>query len=219
MTLILTTIRAREVLITSDGRSIATAGGKVTGVRDDLRKIFPVPDHPLAISHHGENLIDGKPVEQLIADFISQQNVGNMTVVQIADELRRLAHPPVRKRLTDIREPQIGCGFLIAGFSLRHDGPAVVELFWRYDGTVLHTAERKWEPGSIIASGSGTSRIPKLDGDRADRGSVDELKAYHWELMRTACRTAGNDNVVGGHVHELLITPARWQWTRPPKTP
>ncbi len=218
MTLILTTIRPSEVLITSDGRSVTTQAGKVTAVNDDVQKIFPVPDHPVAIAHHGENILDGKPVGEFIATFISQQNIGNMSILELADELRHAAHSPVRRRLFDVRG-ESGFGLLVAGFSSHQKGPFVVEVFWKLEKEVLHTQELKWGAGSMIASGSGQKQIPKLDADRAVKGTIADARAYHAELMKAACEADVQNNTVGGHVHELLITPAKCDWTQAPTKP
>ena len=218
MTLILTTIRPSEVLITSDGRSVTTRDGKVTGVKDDLQKIFPVPDHPVAIVHHGENILDGRPVGEFIAKFIAQQNTGNLSILDLADELRHAAHAAIRKRLFNLRG-ESGCGLLVAGFSSHQKGPQVVEVFWKLEKEALNTQEHKWAAGSMVASGSGQKQIPRLDADRAVKGSAAEARAYHAELMKAACEADVQNNTVGGHVHELLIAPAQWQWTQAPRKP
>jgi hypothetical protein len=218
MTLILTTIRSSEVLMTADGRSVTSQAGNVTGVKDDMQKIFPVPDHPVAIAHHGENMLDGKPVGEFLARFIAQQNTGNMSVVGLADELRHAAHPAVRRRLLELRG-ETGCGFLVVGFSAHQKGPAAVEVFWKLERDVLRTDEHTWGAGSMIASGSGQKQIPRMDADRGVKGSVEEAQAYHAKLMKAACDANVKNNTVGGHVHELVITPAKWEWTQPPKKP
>ena len=99
MTLILTSIRRADVVVTADGRSILWRGGEPAQVNDRLQKIFPVPDHPLAVMHHGENVLDDRPVGDWIVAAVRRLNAGNMSVEDVADDLRARFHVPVRRRL------------------------------------------------------------------------------------------------------------------------
>jgi hypothetical protein len=215
MTLIVTTLRPAEIVITSDGRSVERRDGAVVRVVDDLQKVFPVPDHPVAVYHHGVNVLGGMPVGPIVIAFLRQQNVGNLGILELADALRQHVHASVRRRLQQLKDPQVVCGFLVAGFSMRDDRPGVVEITWQQGSETLHMTERRWEPLSLIVSGSGQKQIPKIDLQHV-KGSVEEVRKYHAELMQAAIKADVPDNPVGGHVHELLITREKWTWAIPP---
>src|SRR4051794_32915559 len=117
MTLIIASIRPADVTLTADGRCThRNAQGAVTGYEDDYQKLHPVPDHPIALAHHGENLLDNKPVKELLAAFFKNLNAGNHTVLEIADLLREYAHAAVRARLRALGRGA-ATGFWVVGFT------------------------------------------------------------------------------------------------------
>lgn len=217
MTLILSTVRTGEVLVTADGRCIRRTDGKVTQIIDDYQKIFPVPDHALAFVHHGENELDGKPVKEFLQPFIRHLNAGNLSIEQVADELRTYAHAPIRKRLRQPGHMGGGSGFWIVGWGAQAEKPYQVEVFWKVDGGSLVTWEINWKPPSIIFGGDGKQHLRKVDARAVDDEPIDQVREYHRGLMDDAMKAKIEPNSVGGHVHELLITPSGCKWTIEPK--
>jgi len=217
MTLIISTLRKGEVLVTADGRCIRRTGGKVTEIIDDYQKIFPVPDHALAFVHHGENELDGKPVQEFLQPFIRHLNAGNLTIEQVCDELRTYAHPAIRKRLRQPGYSGGGSGFWIVGWGAQAQLPEQMETFWRLDGGSLTAVELAWKPNSIVTGGDGKKHLRSLSAQQVDDEPIEQVRQYHRSLMDDALKADIEPNTVGGHVHELLITPSGWKWTIEPK--
>ncbi len=223
MTLILTSVRRAEVLLTADGRSTVWRGGQVVRTIDDLQKIFPVPDHPLAVAHHGENVLDDKPVAHWIIWAVARINAGNLSLEAFADELRALFHAPVRRRLRALRNSRFGFGLVVAGFGAQAPAqppaPGGTELWWQVADGVVKTEERAWGPITITPSGDGVRQIPAVEWKRIATPALDDARAYHAQLMAAALTAGARPNTVGGHVHELVITPEGCRWSTAPKPP
>lgn len=221
MTLIITSIRADAIVMTADGRSIVRTGPAVTRVDDRFQKLFPIPEHSVAIAQHGENDIGGTVPGVFLAEFMRTLNTGNLSILEIADALRSYAHPPVRRRLRQLKAGSSGCGYIVAGFG--GDGrqpPTAVELFWivRPDGAIV-TEERQWRPIAVIPSGAGKGQVDAPDWHRIAGGTVADARKYNEMLLDEATHAKVDPNPVGGHVHELVITRNGCDWTIPPITP
>lgn len=218
MTLILTTLRPDDITITSDGRSTEkNTKGETTRIVDTLQKVFPVPDHPLAICHHGENILANVPIGKWIKEWAAQLNAGNLSIVEVADQLRIHAHAMVRARLRALAGSPNGFGLIVAGFDPHDRKTLAVEVFWRMSETSLVTEERAFGPLCIICAGNGKEQIPKADNKQVEGKTVDQVRAYHQSLMTAAIKAKETDNSVGGHVHELVITADGCRWTLEPK--
>jgi len=217
MTFIVTSLRPQDIVITADSRATIITDGKFTGVIDTFQKIFPVPDHPVVISHHGENDLGHKPLGEFVEGFITRLNTGNMTILEIADEFRHFAHPAVRACLQGLKnEDKPACAFLIAGFGADDRGPSVVELFWIIRDGSLVTEEKQWFPLSIITSGSGARQADSADLKRISDCSVKEVREYNDHLLDEAIAAPLEHNPVGGSKHEVVVTRERWEWALPP---
>jgi hypothetical protein len=88
MTLLIGTIAKKNIVLTADGLSRANP---ITGAGiecEDLQKIFPHGTLPVAIVHHGLNIIIGKPVDQRVADFYKflGEDLEASTLRQIANK-------------------------------------------------------------------------------------------------------------------------------------
>lgn len=218
MTLILASIRPNDVVLTADGRSITLDNGRVVGIDDHYQKLFPVPDHPLVIAHMGENLLDGKPVKNFLHPFIRHLNAGNLTILEIADQLREYAHPAIRARFEKLGTPAFGVNLWVVGFTYHEEGPRMVEVFWRRSNGVLTTEERHFEPIAVVPGGSGQHQIDHVDWHRIADKSIKQIRAYHRSLMKEATHAKVENNSVGGRIHELVINPDRCHWTRRPRS-
>jgi hypothetical protein len=218
MTLIIASIRPHDLVLTSDGRSTTMANGKVDRIDDHYQKLFPIPDHPVVIAHMGVNDIGGEPVRKFLGKFIAQVNVGNFTISELADELRQHSHAAIRARLKekDLRNLHWGVNLWVAGFSFHEEAPSMIELFWKYSDDVLRTEERTFSPTYVVPGGDGKDQIAAVDWHNVAGKSVEEVRAYHHTLMKQAIDAKVDPNSVGGRVHELVITPAKWRWTQPP---
>lgn len=214
MTLLIASIRRAEVVLTADGRCTHRANGKVTSIEDNYQKLHPIPEHPLAIAHHGENLLNGKPVKELLAGFFKTLNAGNHTVLEIGDLLQDYARPAIRTRLKSLGNGAAS-GFWVIGFGTQAREPFGMEAFWKWDDH-LNSEEREWKPITIVAGGDGKKQIPPVDYKAIEKATVEKVREYHESLMDTAIKTEMKDNPVGGHVHELVINREKWEWTIAP---
>jgi hypothetical protein len=220
MTFIVTSLCPHDIVITADSRAVLEKGGNFQGVIDNFQKIFPIPDHPVVIAHHGENELDRKPLDKFVGNFIARINTGNMTILDIADEFRSYAHPAVRACLKELGDfENHGCGFLIAGFGADDRGPSVVELFWKFREQALVTDEKQWFPPSIISSGSGAGQAERLDVGKIIDCPVEKVREYNDRLLDEAINAAVKQNTVGGSIHEVVVTREKWEWARPPGKP
>jgi hypothetical protein len=216
MTLMLGSVRPNDVVLTADGRSTTRTKGVVTKIDDRFQKLFPVPDHPVVIGNLGENHLDGKPVGEFLADFMRQLNAGNSTLEQISDQLRCFAHPAVRRRLKAVNAGDLRCGFWVAGFGAGEEHPRLVENFWKWKDQVLSCDERQFLPIAIVEGGDGQKQIHPADWRVEKDETVEQVRDYHKTMMDQAINAKVEFNSVGGHVHELVITPSEWKWTQPP---
>jgi len=219
MTFIVTSLRPDCVVITADSRATLENGGKFAGVLDTCQKIFPVPDHPVVVAHHGENDLGGKNLGGFLDGFFARLNAGNLTILQMADELRHYAHPAVRACLKGLSPDKHGCGFLVAGFGADDRGPSVVELFWKMHDSAVVTEERQWFPITVIPSGSGASQADPADWHKIADCPVEKVRAYNGQLLNEAVKAAVKENTVGGSIQEAVVTREKWEWTKPPAKP
>ena len=115
-------------MLTADGFSIPN---RITGAgmnREVLQKIFPLTGVPIATAHHGINMLHGRKVGQLIADF--EKTLGDdlqeYPVRIIAEKLRDYADSDAKKTLGN-PENQGVIGFWITGFSQTSSKPEFYE--------------------------------------------------------------------------------------------
>jgi len=219
MTLILASVRPHDVLLTADGRSTTIINGAVAGIDDHCQKLFPIPGHPVVIAHMGENQLGGGPVQKFLGQFIASLNVGNFTISGIDDELRQYAHAAIRARFKALGSPRWGVNLWVAGFSFHEEAPSLIEVFWKQTQDVLTTEERHFAPTFVVPGGDGKNQIRHVDWHNIAGKSLDDVRGYHRILMEQAINANVNPNTVGGMIHELVITPAEWQWIQRPNSP
>jgi hypothetical protein len=211
MTLLACSLRQMDALVTADGRSIESRGKIVTRIRDDFQKLFPVPSQPVVIAEHGQNSFDGHTVSDWIRQFCDRLTPG-LSIPQIGDHLREFLHPIVRHTLQDDNN---AAGCWIVGFGRGEDVPEHVEIFWKWEGPEFVVRENHWRPTDILLGGSGSIGL-RADIRRIESASVETVRAMHADLFTRSMNIPRNPQVVGGQIHELLITPHGWEWTLPP---
>lgn len=219
MTLIVTSLRDDDLLVTADGRSRTMFDGRVTGMIDNYQKIFPLPGQPLAIFQHGENWLAGQPVQTFLAPLIARWVTGDRTIEAIAEELRLYADPHVRLRLDELGVNAAGCGLCVVGFdrsgvcdrggvfndglqrgSNGYSGPKMIELYWQpersRDSHKLNAVEggstceqRQWRATSVVPSGDGQRLIASVDWRQIADRSINDVRPYHRSLFEQAIGT------------------------------
>ena len=124
------------------------------------------------------------------------------------------AYPEVRDTLTKL-PPDTAAGCWIVGFGRGEDEPEHAEVFWKVEGEQLVCRENHWRPTAIMLAGSGSKGL-RTEWAKVVDASVATVQATHERLFDAALKADVHPNTVGGHIHELLILPHGWQWTRPP---
>jgi hypothetical protein len=216
MTLIVTSLRPDDIVITADSRATLETDGKLAGVVDRVQKIFPMPDHPVVVAHHGENDLGDKSLAEFMDVFFARLNAGNLSILEIGDELRHYAHPAVRRCLKGLSGENHGCGFLVAGFGAPDREASVVELFWKMRDRAVVTEERQWFPIAVIPSGSGAVQAGPADWHKIADFPLRKVREYNDHLLDEAIKAAVKENPVGGNIHEVVVTRDKWEWTMPP---
>ncbi|MDZ4819900.1 MAG: hypothetical protein SGJ20_13100 [Planctomycetota bacterium] len=225
MTLIVTTLRPNEVLITADSRSITREAGQVVALRDDQQKIFPIPQRPLAILHHGENRFENRPVTDWLNEITQDARFAASSVEQATDLLRQLAYPIVRARLKSLLDSLAGCGLCVVGFDNlaaqnSNRNPRMTELFWSFSAGIFRCEERRFSGVCVIPSGDGQTQIEPVSWKQIHQQPLPAVQQYQQRLFDQAASAvppdAGVPNSVGGPLQQLLISPNGWEWTLPP---
>jgi hypothetical protein len=91
MTLLIETMSKDHAMLTADGLSRPNCSTGAGINRDDLRKIFPLSNVPIAIAHHGINIIHGTEVGHLISEFEESVGANPSGLIEEANRLARSA--------------------------------------------------------------------------------------------------------------------------------
>ena len=221
MTLLIETMSNDHAMLTADGLSIPnrTTGAGIN--RDDLQKIFPLSNVPIAIAHHGINLIDGCEVSQLISEFEKSlgQGLSQYSVPTIAKNLR--AYTDLAAKSTLANPANEGCiGFWVTGFAQNNMKPLFYEVLWPNEPSVV-------EHYDAVFGGGGKKFIERYLNNRLGKFDLRQAHGFkrvyagycHDALYReaeAAQRRAG-ERIFGGHQHRLLIRKGGCQWLKSPK--
>jgi hypothetical protein len=216
MTLLISSLRRSDVLLTADGRSTLRMGTVVTGFRDKTQKLFPVPNLPVVIGQHGQNMFHGQRVGAIIRDF-SSRLIQGLGIRDIADRLGAELHDEVRNTLSHLNDT--AAGIWVVGFGRGEDEPYHAEVFWKWEGDQFVVREGSWSPCDIIMAGDGHKGLPPTNIRDIDDASVETVQSVNGKLMDLALNAKVTPNSVGGHVHEVLVRPWGWEWTKPPAEP
>jgi hypothetical protein len=222
MTLLIGTISKNCVVLTADGISRPnpiTGGGEK---KDDLQKIFPHESLPIAIVHHGFNIIDGQPVRFRIMDFFDsfKDDIANLSIKDISNQLMGFMDSYVEQTLMNPNN-RGGVGFWVSGFGISQNKPTLFEIFWPSDVTLK-------EHNGIILGGDGKVFISeylhkKLGTFSPKINRVKQYKAglaaiYHDKLYDKAEKNQRSkaEYIFGGKKHQLVIKKSGCEWLLPP---
>jgi hypothetical protein len=213
MTLLISSIRRPDLLLTADGRSTLKRGSVVTGFRDKTQKLFPVANQPIVIGQHGQNAFHGQSIASIIRQFASELPPGR-SIQTISDRLADALRVEVRDTLANLPQPN-AAGVWIAGFGSGEDEPEHAEVFWKWEDSEFVTREQRWRANEILLAGDGKKDLHPSLRD-IEEASVATVRSLHASLMNKALNADVHPNSVGGHIHEVLVTPWGWEWTIPP---
>jgi hypothetical protein len=125
MTLIITIEASKHVVATADGRSKGMIESNA------LQKIFPLPNKGFAIAHHGQNLIEGRMVQDIINEFFTNNllKIGKSSIQTLAQLFEQKYGKLIIRTLNNIPSNQV-CGLLFLGFAHTTNKPKIYETFW-----------------------------------------------------------------------------------------
>jgi hypothetical protein len=222
MTLLIETISRDHALLTADG---LCRSNPITGVGtdlDDLQKIFPLSNLPMAIAHHGFNIIHGKEIAQLINEFEASLDEGlrQYSVQRVAENLRDYADTDAKSTLANPTNQGV-IGFWITGFSSNKSKPECYEIVWP-------SKPVPQKLGSVVFGGSGqefinrylNNRLGQFDLRQVNQFSRSTAALCHDALYKAAEATQNRtgQRIFGGHQHRLLINKNRWEWMKRPRS-
>jgi hypothetical protein len=214
MTLLIGTASDTHVFLTSDRRCTVEEQGIVT-TDDSFQKIFPVLNRPLAIVHHGENvLLDDNGTRIPLSTFITRVVRENADVFEEpcgGSIIRRLAErtDAMVRRTLDSRGKEL-VGFWVAGFARGRMKPEICEVCWFKNGrTEFH------EHGNLVVGGDGQEHLPPNVRDSLDgtynlksipRMPSERVRRYHNKLFNIALQKEPEPRRFSDVSHQLVIT-------------
>ena len=229
LTLILGALTPDAIVLAADGLCRKDEADGRTWYQENLQKIFPLRDRPLAIVHHGQNVINGRDVRRLIEEFedANRGALDALDVLSTANLFRDFVGNDVMETLSALSKAGFqpdGVGFWVAGI-LPRQGPRLYELFWPH----------KPDPRRHPSDGGATGRIIGGDGQNIagdvlqrykSRFRPERLKppgvAHAQEYVRRLYHQASQhhdqicrNRIFGGKYHELVVLDRGWEWTIP----
>jgi hypothetical protein len=207
------------VVLIADGFSLRIQDKKSKVERRDLKKIFPIGDHPCVMAHHGQNEIGGLTVESVLTgnEFQRvQSRVWNQGLnAAMAKTVSRL-DSSVSQTLKS--SPQRGLfGLWFAGFWPCTPNPEITELAWQ------HSAHNRVRIAMIphkhlVIGGSGMKHLRDYLGKPLDQEfSADKIASapveYSMEFVKKLYDVAierqkqSGEKHFGGVRRMAVITP------------
>jgi hypothetical protein len=227
MTLLLGARGRSHILITADGQRSVGTGAAATVADTNLQKVFPADYRPLAVAHHGQNLIDGQPVHELIPAFLNENRAGfaECSVRQICAQLILDFDNAVTETLRRI-DDSVQFAVWIAAIEPAFSRPSIYEISWRKEGYVdngmdiLMSVARL---GDIVLGGDGKEYIleyldqalsPEISPQHVYFQPLPYSKAVQDELYSLALQRQAErqEHRFGGHKHQLAITRGGCDW-------
>lgn len=222
MTLLIGTVSRDNIVLTADGLSSPNPQTGAGISAQDFQKIFPVSNLPVAVVHHGFNILDGLPVDQFVQDFIEAgvDKLGVLTIREIASRLREFSEPAANKILSHPTNEGV-VGFWIAGFGHREEKPELYEVCWP-------DAPAPKQHYPIVLGGNGKQYVEcflrqplaSFKPDRVWEYSVTSACQHHQAIYSQAEAKQDKSKAIvfGGEQHQLAILKDAWKWTIAPKT-
>jgi hypothetical protein len=224
MTLILGTLLNSYVILTADGRCIKESSSGDETIIDRYQKIFPIPNLPIAIVHHGQNVIKGRDVKEIVSDFINRHfdGIRKNSIYDITKLLIEFVDADAKTTLETLAKKSV-IGFWVAGFGYLSSRPELYETVWP------DTIEPQSRQG-IIMGGNGQQFIHEYAnqalGNFKPQGIEKRNIRYAYRYIDKLYKTAEDEqlrhsaHIFGGHRHQLVISKskreAKWEWTIPP---
>ena len=220
MTLLLGTVSKNNVVLTADGLS---RPNPITGQgisSSNYQKIFPLTNVPIAIVHHGFNILKNREVGEIIRDFDAHHMglIAKSTLIETTDALIQFVDSDAQLIFQNPANKGV-IGFWIAGFSKGKNKPELFETCWPDD---VKPQSHK----NLVMGGDGKKFIRRfLDvalgpfhHEKVHNYNSRLARQYHATLYKRAedKQAKEGENVFGGHKHQLVISKKECTWTIPP---
>ena len=220
MTLLIGTVSRTAIVLTSDGQS---KRNPITGAgldSDTFQKIFPLPSIPIALVHHGLNILGGNKVQDAVNIFSNQPGLDlpTLSVLDISMRVKTYFEGDAQIAVNDPTNEGV-VGFWIAGFSPGKARPELYEIVWPD-----HPNPKLLGP--LIIGGNGLALISdylskplnQFDPGQIPRYNVQFCSDYHLALYRIAERRqkARGEDIFGGAQYQLTIEKSGWRWLKEP---
>ena len=221
MTLLIGTHSASNILLTADGQCLKTDGGKVTARHYDFQKIFPAPGLPVAICHHGENVLfwpKGKktPIKDLLPEFLERR--GSEIAAASIQDVANMVEQDFRDASLWTIDPKSGrdvVGFWVCGFGCRSSTSKIFEVCWPNTPSPV-------DLGRLVLGGYGQFLIEKYLKEDCEgvwpgdvrKMNLGQMRRYHEDLYSAAlaAQERKGEEVFGGEKHRLIIGRRKCVW-------
>ena len=233
MTLLLGARGRSHILITADGQRSVGTGSAGTVADTNLQKVFPADNRPLAVAHHGQNIINGQPVHELIPAFLHENMAGlaECSVRQICAQLILDFDNAVTETLRRIPD-SVQFGVWIAAIEPAFSRPSIYEICWSKEGFVdngMDILVSVTRLGDTVFGGDGKEYIleyleqaisPELSHQHVYFRPLQYSKAVQDELYSLALQRQAErqEHRFGGHKHQLAITREGCDWLIAPSS-
>ncbi len=129
-------------------------------IRETSLRPLPLSNVPMAIAHHGLNIIHGKEIAQLISEFDASLDEGlqECSVKGVAENLRGYVDTHAKSTLVNPTNQGV-IGFWITGFSKNKSKPECYEIVWP-------SKPVPQKLGSVVFGGSGQEFINRYLNNR-----------------------------------------------------
>ena len=226
MTLLLGALTRSHLVVAADGLCVKTDPQKGRWYVRDLQKIFPFDGLPVAIAHHGQNIICGRDIAQIARDF--QMELDNdlrfMSAKDIAGALKsHLGDDPERELKTQpANGPTCVIGFWIAR-NAPGIGPSLYELIWKPTPHIEPLGacpDFVWGgDGQTIAEEicNSDQRTYRLTASISNsRRLVQRLYEEAVQEEERRAEQSNSEPGFGGHYHQLTVAHDGCAWDVPP---
>jgi len=215
MTLLIGTLSKNHVVLTSDGRCVKETSTQDKTILDNYQKIFPFLNLPLAIAHHGQNIINGLDIKKIIYNF-SNHNIdfSKSSILEICNFFKDFLNEDAKMSLSSFANPTV-IGFWITGFSPGADKPEFYEICWpdniepqSHKGLIIGGNGKKFI-NSYLFNAIGKYRPEKIKNCKVNYACIYQDKLYKIALEE---QSKQGDQIIGGHKHRLVILKQNWRW-------
>lgn len=227
MTLLLGARGRSHILITADGQRLVGTGATAHVAETNVQKVFPAGYRPFAVAHHGQNIINGQPVHELIPTFLhaNRAELAECTARQICAQLISHFDNAVTETLLQIPDSK-QFAVWIAVMESAFSRPSIYEICWRKEEFVdngIDISMLVTRLGDIVFGGDGKKYILEFLEEpvskelshqhvyfrplRYSKAVQDEL--YSLGLQRQA---EEQEHLFGGHKHQLSISRHGCEW-------